>query len=476
MSSLALTYPSREEQQRHVREEREKIRKARERAKKVREAWLLGRLKWKLKPEQRELYEGIVRPEIHLVYGDWTRRGGKSYSAVVYCIEQAIRFKQTIKFGTAFKTDLERFIIPTFNKIIEDCPEDLRPKWSPSKKIFTFKRGSIIELVGLDKNPDGLRGNDVSIIVIDEAGFVAKLEYIYRSVIIPATARQKKIKIIIISTPSRDGKLHFCYQLLQKAKIQNNGFYHKKTIDELSDIDEEEKERLFFEVGGRESENVKREFYCEWIVPPGLAICPTFDAERHVQAFAKLPEFANWIFSGDLGGVKDHYAGYSMAFDHDTGLIHVWNEVFLPPWTPSSVIVKRFKEIEEENVNRFIDTAGQTKVDFVAEHEYPITTPTKTEFHSTLTFLRNQIFQNRVLIHPQCKMLIQTLEGGLLTESRSDFQRSEVLGHCDAAMALVYGLRHIDTSTDNRPQLSKTNAIVFEDQSGFAKQLFNALA
>jgi hypothetical protein len=66
---------------------------------------------------------------------------------------------------------------------------------------YIFPNGSRIKLVGLDKNPNGLRGNTLDLIVIDECGFVTNLDYIYKSVIIPATLHRPNCKIIMISTP-----------------------------------------------------------------------------------------------------------------------------------------------------------------------------------------------------------------------------------------------------------------------------------
>ena len=64
-----------------------------------------------------------------------------------------------------------------------------------------FPNDSIIKLVGLDKNPNGLRGNTLDLIIIDECGFVGNLDYVYKSVIIPATTHRPEAKIILISTP-----------------------------------------------------------------------------------------------------------------------------------------------------------------------------------------------------------------------------------------------------------------------------------
>jgi hypothetical protein len=454
---------------------RERLKAKREAALKAK-LWAAGRLRWKLKPEQRELYDGIVSSNVQLIYGDWSRRGGKSFVAATYTVEEALRQKIKIRFGTAFRSDLEEFIIPTFDRVLEDCPDSLRPRFKATRKVYEFRHGSEIKLVGLDKNPNGLRGNDIQVIVIDEAGFVSKLEYIYKSVIMPATMRMKKIKIIILSTPPVEGKEHFAHELKLKAEMQGNGFYHKKTIDELSDVDESEKERLFSEVGGQSSDTAQREFYCVWKVPEGLSICPTFDPKTHVMEFPK-PKYANWLFAGDMGGVRDLSAGLSLCYSHDTGLVHVWDESIHDPKFPTSKIVEGFRLMikDDPNVTKVLDAPGITSID-LSTLDFPITKPEKAEFHTSLTFLRNAFYRNEIVIHPRCEMLIRTLENGLLNKARSDFQRSITLGHCDAAMALIYGLRALDKSTDQRPKKSVHDNIVWKEESGLEKGLKESLS
>ncbi len=315
----------------------------------------------------------------------------------------------------------------------------------------------------MDKNPNGLRGNNIFRIYLDECGFITNLEYVHRSVIIPASARRKRqktrpIKVICFSTPPEDATEHYAYQLKLKAELEPNGVYFKRTIEEIDAIDDDEKERLIRESGGRDSVTVKREYYCCWIVDTQRAICPTFDETIHVQDFEvthweENQKHHNWLFSADIGGVRDLTHGMTGFYNHDTGKCYVWAETTHQAHVPSSVIVESFRgllEGFEELPPRVMDGAGIARVDFAKDHKFDTSLPVKDEFEAGLLLLRNSFFKDQVIIHPSCKQLISTLRSGLLNRTRTDYNRTATLGHCDAAANLIYFLRMIDKVSDNR--------------------------
>ena len=181
--------------------------------------WHQGDLHFKLHAAQEHLdavYRGIPG---QLFVGNCSRQWGKSYWAVTKAIEQAIQVpKSQVRYGAAFQTDLVDFIIPAFEKVFEDAPEEVK-----GRKVghyYLFPNGSRIKLVGLDKNPNGLRGNTLDLIIIDECGFVTNLDYIYKSIIMPATLHRPNCKIILISTPPST-PAHPFVDYVQKAEIES---------------------------------------------------------------------------------------------------------------------------------------------------------------------------------------------------------------------------------------------------------------
>lgn len=417
------------------------------------EAWRRGEISWKLRPEQVEVKKEIEKSSNQLVVGNISRRWGKSFELVLYCIEQAIKKRQNIRYGAAFKTDLEEFILPAFEIILMDCPEEMRPKYKASKQVWVFPNGSRIKLVGLDKNRNGLRGNAINIIVIDEAGFVSNLMYLYTSVIIPATAKQKNIKILIFSTPPESPE-HYFVTLIDKAQARDNATYIEMTIDTISDLEPEERQRLLDESGGEESTTAQREYFCKIVIDANRSIAPNFDASIHVGEFER--DHICWGIFGDTAA-KDKTVFLKMGFDHDSGLVLIRDEYNPKNRTPTTKIIAGYKEKFprperwSHDYALVSDMTEQLRIDYAAEG-LPSIAPQRDDFGAGLLLINNAFFGHKVLIHPDCKLLIRTLKGGLLTKNRNDWERSEMLGHCDAAAAAIYGLRGVDRVTDLRPR------------------------
>lgn len=408
--------------------------------------WKKGALSYKLRPEQKRFKEEIDNPDKQLIVGNISRRWGKSFTLALFAIEQALKRKQKIRYAAAFKTDLREFILPAFEQIMEDCPDSLRPTYLSSNETFTFKNGSEIKLVGLDKNKNGLRGNAINVIILDEAGFVANLKYQYETVIIPATAKQKNIKIVVISTPPESPE-HYFVDLIRKADSQPNGYYLCLTIDDISDLDPAERKRLMDEVGGELSTNAQREFFCKLVVDSSRAIAPSFN-RLHVtdKEFSDI----SWRLFGDTGGVRDKTVFLKVGYDHNTQQVIFRDELYFDPKTTSQEIVNKVREAYP-GLPLTMDAPEQLRIDYAAMGLIAAQ-PQKDEFDAGLLLLNTTFHNNRALIHKDCKLLIRTLENGMLNRQRTDYERTDSLGHADAVAAAIYALRGVDRVTDLRPQ------------------------
>lgn len=409
------------------------------------ELWRRGDLSWLLRPEQRQLKDQLDSVSVQLAVFNISRRFGKTFTLVTWALEQAQKSRQKIRYGCAFLTDLEEFVLPAFEQILETCPAELRPRYHSGKKVWRFPNGSTIKLVGLDKNPNGLRGNGIAKIIIDEAGYVANLRRIYVNVIVPATAKQKGIKLIFLSTPPETPD-HYFVDLIQKAQSQDNGFYAELTIDAISDLDPAERKRLLDEVGGEASVEAQREFFCKVIIDPRIALCPEF-SEALVVRPVVLPERCKFWVGGDTGGIRDKTVLLLMTYDFQRAKVLVLDERHFPCTTATEVWVPEVKAMEaDRKVGRFVDCHGQTHVDLMSTHKYPVVVPRKDELEATVNQVRTAITRGQVEIDPKCQLLILTLKLGTLNKQRTDLNRTEALGHMDAFMALAYGLRHADKS------------------------------
>lgn len=411
----------------------------------IAELWHRGDLSWKLRPEQRVLKAELERPNIQLGVFNISRRWGKTYTLVSYCLEQAMRRKQRIRYGCAFLNDLEEFVLPAFEQILEDCPEHLRPTYVRSRKTWKFPNGSEIKLVGLDKNPNGLRGNALSIIVIDEAGFVSNLKYIYTSVIIPATAKQKGIKIVFISTPPESPE-HYFTELITKAQTQANGYYLCLTIDDISDLDPAERQRLLDEVGGEESTTAQREFFCRIVIEANRAICAEFDEKKHTRTF-EVPQYCFMWTSGDYGGSRDKTVFHLNAYNFDTNEHLVVDERAFESNTSTPVIMAEVLAMEapyrSKITHRWVDAPGQVQVDMASLFNYETAIPRKTEdMEAGVKAVRVAFTRAKLVVHTRCTFTITSLKLGMWNKQRTDFERTESLGHLDGIASLVYGHRH----------------------------------
>jgi hypothetical protein len=380
-------------------------------------------------------------------------------------VEQAYRKKQKILYATAFLTDLENFITPIFEWCLQECPESIRPKWRATKKEFVFYNGSKIKLIGLDKNSNSLRGNNIDILIVDEAAFVKNLAYLYRSVIIPATMK-RKFKLIFPSTPPESPEHFWSAELIHKAKAK--GTYIELTIDDISDLPPEEKKRLLDEVGGPNSVTALREFYCKCIADVTRTIASEFNRAKHVNTV--IPEHVKWMLFGDTGGVKDKTVFLEVGYCHTSGKIIFKDELEFENSTPTSQIIAAVKAKWGSNMTLILDAAGQLLIDY-SSLGLPAALPQKDDFGAGLLLLNNSFYNSNVVINPNCALLIRTLEGGLLNKQRSDYERSEALGHCDAVAAAIYALRCVDRLTDLRPKPKREQIFFIEREPEHIQQI-----
>ncbi len=443
------------------------------------ELWRRNETSWKLEEHQEEAFNGIVHSNVDIGYLDLTRRGGKSFTfatiADFFCRTVPGTY---VKYGAAFQIDLRRFIRPAFNKLLEDCPADIKPRYIKSESSYVYPNGNTIELVGLDKDPDKMRGNQVTIMIFDEAGFVSHLQIVWEDVVIPATARREDqmgqpLKLLIGSTPPPSAKAHFSYKLREKAKAE--GYYLKKTLDEIKSIPDSEKERLYREIGGRHCNKARREFNVEWITDSERALMPTFDEIKHVKLIT-LPALYNSALGGDCAAKRDLTVFHIVAYDHQRDKFLIVDELWFDRKTPAAVWKPQVLAMEEAQPIkpklRVIDMSEERRLDLAAEG-FACITPLKSpgSKDAMLQFIRDLFYQDKIEIDPKCQKLIDTLSSHLLNNQGTDFERNETTGHADAYDSMAYVIDYIskqspfphgyglNPSTHHIPEKPKSNLL-----------------
>lgn len=230
-----------------------------------------GVLSWKLFPHQRKVYDAYRAFEKRVIEGknngppifilDCARRWGKTFLVLLIKIEDAHRrpgSRHTL--ATALQDDIGEIIVPLFNEIVEDCPNDCLPEVRTARLGETygiyFKNGSVIKLVGVDKKPRGLRGKRSDGHAWTEAAFFAELRD-------PVSRVQHQFQnvphacLLMESSAPEDPDHEFDVQFIPEAKAR--GAYVFQTIHDNDQLTTEQKERYFAEAAKVSKENADRE-------------------------------------------------------------------------------------------------------------------------------------------------------------------------------------------------------------------------
>jgi hypothetical protein len=390
-----------------------------------------------------------------------SRQLGKT-SAGVFIADSVARKhpKCSIRIATAFAVDIEGIIVKAFDWLFEDCPDELQPRWLPSKGKYRYPNGSEIVLVGLDKNPNKLRGSRLKLVLIEEAGFVDSetLQYAYKNVIVPAFTHEPDARLLLISTPPESGSDHVFCEMADAAAL--NDAYCKFTIYDNPLLTPDRIDEIAREVGGKESVAFRREYLCERIVDTTRALVPEFQESLHVRAVPKPPTWQfmhRYVFLDT--GVRDHTVALVAWYDFASACLVVEDEVVLKgeevltPTIAARIAAKEQEHFDFHPVYRRV--ADNNNLILIADlgrfHDLHFTPTSKDALEAMVNVLRMWFKDNRIAVNPRCKSLIGTLKSGLWNKNRDNFARSTVYGHADAIAALMYGVRNTDVVTNPVP-------------------------
>lgn len=430
----------------------------------IKEFWHRGNLTYKLHKGQRKIQEILQNLPGQLRVINCSRQFGKTYMFVSRAISLCIRKKGAkVKIGTAFLTDLSEILIPSFEAVLSDCPPSLRPKYQPSKTKYIFPNGSEIKLVGLDKNPNGLRGQVPDLIIIEEAGFVNNLDYLYKSVLVPATTHRPDCEIILVSTPPST-PAHPFVDFAQRAELE--GAYAKFTIYDNPMVSQETIDRLAKESGGYDSTTFRREYLAEFILDDDLALVKEWkDEYSYIEPKDAYYNLYHKYVGMDLGR-KDFTALVFGYYHFKKGALVIEDEVLLKgsTWTTLTLkdeIFKKEKELwahPEDDLGAFKpfrrisdNNNPHLILDLSSIHSCYFAETNKESLEAMVNEVRLMVNQGQIIIHPRCKMLIGSLKYGVWDNKRKEFAHSKIYGHFDFFAALMYLVRNLSKSTNPIP-------------------------
>lgn len=482
----------------------------------VAEMWRKGDLSWKLDEHQKRVYdqyrewESIItdarNATLHpaLFKGlrrafvmDIGRRWGKTFLVALIRIEDCIRRpRQIITYATAFQKDIGEIIQPMVDEICADAPDDVCPKFQRSFGVQTmayrFRNDSILKLVGIDKNPKGLRGRASDGFNVTEAGHVPKLATTIGNVIYPQFQRRDHATLILESNAPELSNHDFDRVFIPdaRARAQNdNGISPlvELTIDDNEAISAAEKAEFIDAAMATDPYAAAREYFGERVRDPRIMVIPDFDKARHVVPPPEMPEYAMAAVAMDPGeedpcGVIFGYWDFMRAkfvvqrsraeSNWRTGSIadyiktteaELWQTPRYAGPRPQND--KGYKQLYKERQghkfeappglwywdgekfapnpgHRWSDTDAHMIGDLAVEHGLIFTPTEKDDSIAHRNLLREAFNQGLIEICEDAGPIINQLQHGQFRQDTLgksvDWIRTPALGHLDCLAALIY--------------------------------------
>ena len=433
----------------------------------IHELWRRGQLSYKLDGNQkilRTLYkESKEKINVWLL----SRRLGKTTTLInlgfELCLSQP---KSIVKFLSPTKMMAKQNVRPLIDKILEDCPDDLKPVLKEADYIYYFANGSEFQMAGADSgHAEKLRGADSHLCLIDEAGSIDRLDYIVKSILLPTTLLTKG-KIILAGTPPVESE-HDMLQYIETAEM--NGNLVKKTIYDISRLTPEMMAEAEKEQGGKHTDGFRREYLVEIIKDANSSVIPEFDEDlikEIVKEWPKPPFYDGYV-GMDLG-FKDLTALVFGYYDFRAAKIIIEDELVVDFKQPEMNLKKLCELIKKKEEGIWTHAlSGEVKkptlrvsdIDYIVLQEIynqsnrtiSFTPATKHDKEANINNLRTLLVSGRVIIHPRCVNLIRHLKNVKWNKSKKEFGRSSENGHYDLVDALLYLARHISLTKNPYP-------------------------
>ena len=429
--------------------------------------WARGETDFLLHAGQEKI-EKAFKASKHRIFGvECSRQFGKSFWGVKKADEIARKYPgSSSRIGTAFYTDLDAIILPAFEKVLSTCPEKYRPRHKTIGAKFVYPNGSDIRLVGLDRNPDKLRGSRLRLVLLEEAGFGDSdaLKYAYKEVILPAFTHEPEAQCVLISTPPLQGSDHSFCRLVDEAALQDS--YLKLTIYDNPLLTPARIEEICAEAGGADSITWRREYLCSRIVDTERAIVPEWREEYELDFDPDQDKFYVYWHKYefmDMGVQVDKTVCLFAYYNFKEARLYVLDEVDISGQVTTTdkieaTIAAKQKEwnwgVGHEVYRRIADNSHPLLLnDLATRPEGLVFVATdKAKIHEMVGEVRVWVRQGRVRVHKRCKQLLGCLRTGIWNKQRTEFERSETFGHYDAMAALVYGIRNIDQFSNPLPE------------------------
>ena len=382
-----------------------------------------------------------------------SRRLGKSHMLSTLCIEKALKKpNQLVKFITGSQRAARDIVLPIFRRLIETCPEDIRPEWRVHENRFKFENGSEIALYGVDATGgDDLRGQAADFYVVDEAGFIPKLDILVKEILAPMIIERGGRGVLSSTPPRHQGHPFISYV----AEAERKKTLTVKTIDDCPRFSKKQIEAFEEEAGGRDTDVFRREYLCQMIFLSEDAVIPEFTSE--------LAKELTYSGKQALNYVPDRYVSLDPGFADKSGILFAYynfteailyvEREYAAKGNSTQELADAIKKTEKELWNGMAPTKRISDIDLrlIKDlrdlHNLRFHVTEKDNKDAQINNLRILLQQKKIKIHESCVNLRSQLLFGQWKTSASgkrDYQRSVELGHLDLLDALIYLVRNVN--------------------------------
>jgi len=449
--------------------------------------WRAGDLSYLFHDGQLGLSGEFHRSDGRLYVVCCSRRYGKSYWLCVEAIQECLRTPRGhVRYAAPTRAMCRSIVEPHIHAILGDCPSDLKPKYRRHEGMWVFPNGAQLTIAGCDLGgAERLRGVSTHLALIDEAGFIDDLDYLYKDVLLPQLITTEG-RVLMASTPARSPVHAFTKYCLD---AQLRGTYQHRTIYDAPHIPNETADEFIREAGGPKSSAARREYFGEVVVDKDLAIIPEFvDMEHRIVRETELPDHFDPMTTGDFG-FNDLTAVVFSFWDFAQAKLTIWDELeFVRSNTgviAPAVLEKEIELFGRPAYNRVADAPLQQLADLAEIHACPFAPTRKDDADAALNALRVDIASEKIVIHPRCKRTRAHLRHGIWRQNRKDYARSGEFGHFDFIDAVKYAARstdrHRNPDPGNDPRLlAQTHFVrrggqVLRNNDDAVRQIFGGL-
>ena len=430
--------------------------------------WKNGRLNYKFRNTQRAVKEAWIKSkeQYRRFYVESTRRLGKSSLLLMLFAEECLSLPdRKCGFFAPVKDGLLDYIEPLIQKTFDDCPDSLRPTFDKQRFMLRFVNGSTIIFRGANNQQHRVRrGQEFNLAGIDEARDVDNLTELVESVVFPSLFSADGY-MLISSTPA-DTRSHPLYDYRQRAELE--GWFIRIDIWKANQLDpqvytldriNEWKEETLKSVDGLET--WEREYECKWVINKRKLAIPEW-TKALVVPYGRDPYYQFY----------HHYIGIDWGYKDFTAIVFATSNFRKARLEVDGELTYQGKDVRSDLIaeairNQMRKLWGEKAIVWrmVSDSADPILINELNKFEGmefipvekahTLEAMLNEfrvmVSQGKVVVRPECQMMVHNLENAIWDENRRKLDQDIFAHHFDHLMALVYLSRVWDQSTNPIP-------------------------